>query len=97
MKIKYGGLYRKLRKSNETAINDFNEFINMVGVNSHLNNAKLLIGISYSYSHNLNREIETLQPDFCWTENSDDYSNAKNSPKNQWYQLIFPFSINPIF
>ena len=100
MKIKYGGLHRKLRESNETAINDFNEFINMVGVNSHLNNAKLLIGITYSYSRNLNREIEALQPDFCWTENSDnsDYSNAKkNSSKNQWYQLFFQFSINPIF
>ena len=53
MKIKYGGLRRKLRESNETAINDFNEFINMVGVNSELNNAILLIGISYTYSHNL--------------------------------------------
>jgi len=97
MKVKYGGLHRKLRESNETAINNFNEFINMVGVNSELNNAILLIGISYSYSRNLNREIEALQPDFCWTERSDDFSNAKNSPKNQWYQLIFPFSINPIF
>ena len=53
MKIKYGGLHRKLRESNKTAINDFNEFINMVGVNSELNNAILLIGISYTYSHNL--------------------------------------------
>ena len=25
MKIKYGGLHRKLRESNKTAINDFNE------------------------------------------------------------------------
>jgi hypothetical protein len=100
MKIKYGGLHRKLRESNKTSINNFNEFINMVGVNSELTNAILLIGISYSYSRNLNREIETLQPDFCWTENSDnsDYSNAKkNSSKNQWYQLFFPFSINPIY
>ena len=97
MKVKYGGLHRKLRESSETSINDFNEFINMVGVNSHLNNAILLIGISYSHSRNLNREIEALRPDFCWTERSDDFSNAKNSPKNQWYQLIFPFSINPIF
>ena len=99
MKVKYGGLRRKLRESNETAINDFNEFINIVGVNSELNNAILFIGISYSYTKNLNREIQDLQPDFCWTEDStnSEYSNAKNSPKNQWYQLFFPFTINPIY
>ena len=97
--IYYGGLRRKLRESNKTAINDFNEFINMVGVNSELTNAILLIGITYSYSRNLNREIENLQPDFCWTETSDnrEFSNSENSPKNQWYQLFFPFSINPIY
>jgi len=97
--IYYGGLRRKLRESNKTSIDSFNEFINMVSVNSELTNAILLIGISYSYSRNLNREIEDLQPDFCWTEDStnSEYSNAKNSPKNQWYQLFFPFTINPIF
>ena len=63
--IYYGGLRRKLREPNKTFIDSFNEFINMVGVNSELTNAILLIGITYSYSRNLNREIENLQPDFC--------------------------------
>lgn len=99
MKIKYGGLHRKLRQSNNTSINSFNEFINIIGVNKELSNAILFIGISYSYTKNLNRGIQDLHPDFCWTEDStnSEYSNAKNSPKNQWYQLFFPFTINPIF
>jgi hypothetical protein len=99
MKIKYGGLHRKLRESNNTSINSFNEFINIIGVNRELSNAILFIGISYSYTKNLNREIQDLHPDFCWTEDStnSEYSNAKNSPKNQWYQLFFPFTINPIY
>jgi hypothetical protein len=97
--IYYGGLHRKLREPNKTSIDSFNEFINIVGINHELNNAKLLIGISYSYSRNLNREIEDLQPDFCWSEDSSnrEFSNSENSPKNQWYQLFFPFSISPIY
>lgn len=98
--IYYGGrLHRKLRESNKTSVDSFNEFINILGVNSELSNATLLIGISYTYSKNLNREIDALQPDFCWTESSTDreYSNARNSStKQQWYQLFFPFSINRI-
>ena len=76
-----------------------NEFINIVGVNLELINATLLIGISYSYSKNLNREIDRLEPDFCWSEDSSnrEFSNSENSPKNQWYQLFFPFSISPIY
>jgi len=98
--IYYGGrLHRKLRTSNKTSVDSFNEFINILGTNSKLSNATLLIGISYTYSKNLNREIDALQPDFCWTESSTDreYSNARNSStKQQWYQLFFPFSINRI-
>lgn len=97
--IYYGGLRRKLREQNKTSIDSFNEFINMVGINHELINATLFIGISYSYSRNLNREIEVLQPDFCWSEDSSnrEFSNSENSPKNQWYQLFFPFSISPIY
>ena len=96
--VYYGGLHRKLRESNKTSVDSFNEFINILGVNSELSNATLLIGICYTYSKNLNREIDALQPDFCWTESSTDreYSNSKNSKKDQWYQLFFPFSINLI-
>lgn len=97
--IYYGGLRRKLREPNKTSIDSFNEFINIVGIIHELINATLFIGISYSYSRNLNREIEVLQPDFCWSEDSSniEFSNSKNSLKNQWYQLFFPFSISPIY
>ena len=97
--IYYGGLRRKLIEQNKTSIDSFNEFINIVGVNRKLTNASLLIGISYGYSKNLNREIDRLEPDFCWSEDSSnrEFSNSKISPKNQWYQLFFPFSINPIY
>ena len=97
--VYYGGrLHRKLRESNKTSVDSFNEFINILGVNSELSNATLLIGISYTYSKNLNREIDALQPDFCWTESSSDreYSNINKPTKDQWYQLFFPFSINRI-
>lgn len=97
--IYYGGLRRKLIEQNKTSIDSFNEFINIVGVNRKLTNASLLIGISYGYSKNLNREIDRLEPDFCWSEDSSnrEFSNSINSPKNQWYQLFFPFSISPIY
>jgi hypothetical protein len=88
--IYYGGVRRKLRETNKTSVDSFNEFINIVGINSKLTNATLLIGINYNYPNNLNREIDVLQPDFCWSENST------NSSKDQWYQLLFPFSINII-
>jgi hypothetical protein len=95
--VYYGGLKRKLRKLNKTSIDSFNEFINIVAVNKELSNAKLLIGITYTYSKNLNRGIQELEPDFCWSDslNNREYSNI-NSPKDQWYQLFFPFSIKVI-
>ena len=96
--IYYGGVRRKLRESNKTktSVDSFNEFINIVGINSKLTNATLLIGINYNYPNNLNREIDVLQPDFCWSENSTNSTNSTNSSKDQWYQLLFPFSINII-
>ena len=52
--IYYGGVRRKLRETNKTSIDSFNKFINIVGINSKLTNATLLIGINYNYPNNLN-------------------------------------------
>ena len=88
-KTHHGG---KLFKSSTNEFTRFIDFINIIHM-TKLSGLTMLMGVDYKCENDLNRNIEaTLQPDFCWSERSDECRHG--TTLDQWCQLYFPFKID---